>query len=103
MESFQFGSILHKIAIGNFIMLAIAQFIVLPFLGYKIFNRCKYIGYEMKSRPLFTIFNISNLWREAREFNNNQNDEVIKQYLKSYKFFWIYAFVSFIFIVITSI
>jgi hypothetical protein len=99
---FNSESVLFKIAVFNFVALAISQFFILPFLGYKIYNRCKEIGYEMKSRPAFALFNTSNLWSEARKFNQKENDEIIKKALTNYRYFWIYALMSFAFIVAAS-
>lgn len=80
-----------------------AYLTLFPYWGYKIYNRCKILDYKMKSRPYLTLLNFSNLWNEARDFNKNKNDELIKKCLKNYRNFWIYCLCSFIFLVITSI
>ena len=83
-------------------MLAISQVIVFPLLGYKIYNSCKAIGYAMKSRPAFAMFNFSRLWSEAREFNRKANDELIRRALRTYRYFIGYMIFSFLFVVIAA-
>lgn len=100
---FSSNNIFLKIAVINFCALAISQFMVFPYLGYKIYNRCKAIGYEMKSRPAFAIFNTSRLWSEARQFNKNANDESIKKALRIYRLYWGYIILSFFFVITSSI
>lgn len=97
------SSFLFKIAIVNFLLLCIGQFFILSLLGYKIYNRCKELGYNMKSRPYFAILNVSGLWREAREFNKRRDDADIAKYLRLYKFFWGYILASFLLIVLAAV
>jgi hypothetical protein len=93
---------LYKVAIGNFIMLCIAQFFVSSFLGDAIYDRCKKLGYEMKSSKYLTWFNVSGLWREAQEFNEEQKDEELAEYIRYHKYFIRYGIASFLFVVFAS-
>ena len=100
---FKSESIFVNVAHINFIILVFAYLTLFPYWGYKIYNRCKFLDYKMKSRPYLTLINFSNLWNEARVFNKNKNDKLINKCLKHYRNYWIYFLFSFIFLVVTSI
>jgi len=69
--------------------------LLLPYLAGKVESRFQKIGYNMKSQPMFAIFDSSKFWSEARKTNRKYKDPVIKKYLAIHLGFWIGALVSF--------
>jgi len=78
-----------------FMVLFSAQF-GFPFLASTIKRRFRELGYEMKSEPFWSLFNISNFWNEARETNRTYKDAKISQLLYVRTGWWVLVAICFI-------
>lgn len=81
--------------IFGFFLFVCALQLLFPVLAGKIKKRFRKLGYRMKSEPMWSMFNVSKFWVEARSKNEELQDPAIAGWLRLLSAWWGLAIASF--------
>lgn len=70
--------------------------LLFPLLATVIKSRFKKLGYEMNAEPMWSLFNVTTFWREARTQNELYKDAAISRLLFVRTTWWLMAIATFV-------